>query len=588
LTQTAGASKQRTKADLDAILAGATPKVDNAQLLSDMDKGTTGTRFLRGMLDPVVGLGQIVFEGLKDFTDLDERLGITSESYKQELKEMDEASARGQKALGRGTFDAARIGGNVVTGLLEAPLAPTTLLGTAALGGVIATGQPVTDEDFWTTKAQQAAVGAALGAGTNLAGKGVRAVGEKVAPYFTSSRKLAGKAIKEAVGSEYVDDIAKALRADINPLTKGSAGEVAAEVGSTRFSALSKAVDKDLLPDEMALREATQNAGRLKVVDEIADLYDPSVAARDVITTPKRVGAIAEATERGIASSPIIPKDVSGNLFLNSFDEAIDAGGGSPLTTRSLRAAKTYVKKNLVGENGAIDPEKLYQFRKEGLNEIVSRVAGKDNPSSASLTEGTAAVRQALDDVMEQASGGKWKDYLSTYAEMSVPVDQAKVCKVLKKALGDSLQENKVTPKIFTNALDDSKRTLKTAKVLKKTLGDVLDEGQMKSLGSLKADLGRAAEYQRLANAGSSVGKTAMDQDSLQLVNPLIREIMVANAGLKKLSERNQARVMKELGILFKRDPDQGYREKGATKWVTDYAENLLTGTAEEVAGIEI
>ena len=186
---------------------------------------------------------------------------------------------------------------------------------------------------------------------------------------------------------------------------------------------------------------------------------------------------------------------------------------------------------------------------------------------------------------MERASGGKWNEYLSTYAEMSVPVDQAKVGQVLQKALGDSLEGNKVTPRVFTNALAKPQQTLKTAKVLKKTLGEVLDEGQMKNLGGLKDDLSRAAEYQRLANAGSSVGKAAMAGDSAQLVNPLIREIMVANAVLKNLGQKNQARVMKELKVLFKRDPDEGYKlladlmdgGEASNGWISNFIESATS-----------
>jgi hypothetical protein len=659
-------------------------KEKNAQLLDDLDKGQAGKRFLRGMFDPVVGTGQLLFNSLKDFTDLDEKLGITTESLAGEMRDMNESSARGQKAHGRGEFDAMRLGGNIVTGIpLTMPFAGAGLGGAVVGGGLLGGMMPTTNDDFWGSKGGQVAAGMVGGSAGYGAGKGIGWLANKASPYFQTAEKATGRAIRSAIGEDKADAVIRALRADINPLTKGSAGEISAGVGSTRFAALQKAVDEGILPDEKYAREVAQNAARMGVVDDIAGQFDDAVAYRAAVTNPLRAnslgnaaanttkearliddlaaqdgkvqravqerygleGTVNQATTRAQNYSPVpgqpkVPfryaphqnmletadefiddakiveslaksgrdmlkyqqdsmkalgiEGAKGAPIMRAFDEAIEAGAGSPLTTRSLRSAAAYVKKNLLNKDGTVSPEKLYQFRKEGLNEIVERMAGKEKPSGAALTEAVTTVRGTIDDVIEKAAGGGWKDYLATYNALSKPVDQARIGRVLQKALGDSLEDSKITPRTFTNALDDQRGTLRKAKVLGKTLDDTLNESQIDKLGRLRADVTRSAEYQKMAADGSAVGKEAMGEKQLALVNPLIREIMVTNAVLKKLSQRQQDKVIEQMGIMFKRDPDTGFKllagaiEGGslATSKLTQFGMDVAKAVARPAPGV--
>ena len=676
--QIAEAEKSQARPEISA-------RDKNAQLIADINTGSTGKRFLRGMIDPVTGAGQMLFESLKDYTDLDEKMGITSESMRKEMLDMNEASSRGQRTLGRGDFDLARLGGNIVSGsLLAAPTAGLGWGGAAISGGVLGASMPVTNEDFWGTKGLQTAGGLALGPIGYGVGKSLGWIGGKVAPYFRNATTQTGRAIRDAVGEDKVNAVVAALRADINPLTKGSAGEVASGAGSTRFSALQNAVDREILPDELAARQASQSATRMGVVDDLAGGYDDAVAHRAIVTDPMRTqslgnaasntakhvglvddlaaqeakvgravqeryglqGTVDQVTSKSknyvpVPGQPKVPprytphqnmlekaddfisdakavetlakssRDMiryqlnamkaegldpaSGGPIIRAFDDAIEAGAGYPNATAILTRSRNYFLRNLVDKKtGLVDPKKLYAFRKQGINEMVDRVNGAQKASSATTTESLIGVRQSIDDIIEKAAGGGWKDYLKTYNLLSKPVDQAKVGRVFQKALGDSLDDVKIKPRVFTNALDDAKGTLKKAKVLGKTLDDVLDEGQIDKLGRLRADVTRSAEYERLYGLGSHTGRDAMGANEFQLANPLIREIMVTNAALRKLSENQQGKVMAELGRLFKRDPEMGFKlladaiEGGveANSFITQLGINAATAAARPAAGV--
>lgn len=658
----------------------------NRQYVEDINTGSTGKRFLRGMTDPLTGISQGLFETFKDYTDLDEAMGITSESMKKEMLDMNAKSSRGQRALGRGEFDLARLGGNIVTGsALAAPTAGLGVGGATLSGGMLGAAMPVTSDDYWSSKQNQIAAGALGGSAGYALGQGLGWVGGKIAPYFRSATKQTGRAIREAVGEEKVDAVLAALRADINPLTKGSAGEVASGAGSTRFSALQRAVDKEILPDELAARQAAQSAARMGVVDDLAGGHDDAVAYRALMTDPMRTqslnnaaanttksvglvddiaaqerkvqnavrerygleGTVNQVTAKSKNYSPVPgqpkvpPRYTPHQDMLEVADDFIDdakvvetltkstrdmlkyqqdsmkalgiepsSGGpivegirramGSPAVKGNPTLGKLMAKiskdlKGMADDNGIIHPESLYEFRKSGLDTTISRfMSNADDGVKKRMAGEISSIKPMLDDVIEKAAGGGWKDYLATYTKLSKPVDQAKVGRVLQQALGDSLDDVKIKPRVFTNALDDAKGTLKKAKVLGKTLDDVLDEGQIDQVGRLRADLTRSAEYERLYGLGSSVGRDAMGTNEFQLANPLIREIMVTNAALKKLSERQQGKVMAELGRLFKRDPEMGFKlladaiEGGveANSFITKLGIDAATAAARPAAGV--
>lgn len=152
-----------------------------------------GERFGMGVGDAYAGAAQIAPRVTPDFAYdamrwLDRKIrslpgaenlkpyeGLTPEKADAVVKrrEADYKTARGPNA----GFDWMRLAGNVAGTAPAAVLAPATLPAAAAVGGVTAALQPVTEEgDFWTQKGIQTGTGMAGGAAGNLIGRGVARV----------------------------------------------------------------------------------------------------------------------------------------------------------------------------------------------------------------------------------------------------------------------------------------------------------------------------------------------------------------------------------------------------------------------------
>lgn len=273
--------------------------------LEDLIRGNTGARFLQGIADLPQGAvqlalnaGEAIYGGGRD-----PDAPSFTKSYNKILREQEESRERGQRALtdaGETEFDIAGLAGEMVAAGPLVKAVGTGIKGAVAAGGLIGGSTPTTDEDFWETKAIQTGGGAGFGGGLVGTGKLIQATGapafiaSKVGPLFTEAKELAGKAIRDVIGEDKIDDVIAALYADINPLTKGSAAEVAQKAGSTKFSALQKAVD-ELLPDEAYAREQAQTAQRLGVVEDLAAGGDEAIALREQVTKPMREQALESA-----------------------------------------------------------------------------------------------------------------------------------------------------------------------------------------------------------------------------------------------------------------------------------------------------
>lgn len=123
------------------------------------------SRFGRGMMDPITGLAQTVWNAMPEWyknlsPDFNEHITRDEQFYQAQRKEA------GQEGL-----DAYRLGGNLATAVpaaLAAPAAATSLPGMAATsagyGAVFGASEPVYGAgDFWHEKAKQTGIGAASG-----------------------------------------------------------------------------------------------------------------------------------------------------------------------------------------------------------------------------------------------------------------------------------------------------------------------------------------------------------------------------------------------------------------------------------------
>ena len=522
----------------------------NAQLLEDRQRGNLGARFAAGIAEPITGVGQMLVEAVGE---TDNPFGITPDSFRENIQDFRESKQRGQESLGRGSFDAAGLAGNIIGGAALAPVA-NSYRAAAATGAGLAALQPVYgDMDFASSKASQVAGGAIGGAGGQLLGRGLGLagdfIGNRVAPLTDDVSTATGRAIRAAIGEDKVDDVVRMLRADQNPLAPGSAAEIASDAGSTKFSALQRAVDAQF-PDAADARILGQQAARRESIDRIARPLQRSLAFRDRATTPLRERAMEMATD-GIDSSGI-------ERITRGLDDAADSpmALGTPAVKRLLSTVRRDFQQMKDPSTGRIDPEALYQYRKAGLDTTLRRVAQNDDAVAAAMTGNATGVKNLIDDAIEDASGGGWKNYLQTYEVLSRPVNRAQVGQTLSRTL---TRGNKERGSTFLSALDDEAGLLKKSGVRGSSLDEVLGP-QTQDLRRVQADLLRGQRTDEMAKRASAVGREAMGGDTPQLANALWREIMITNAVLRRLGEGQQETVKQELGRIFQRDPQMGFR----------------------------
>ena len=216
----------------------------------------------------------------------------------------------------------------------------------------------------------------------------------------------------------------------------------------------------------------------------------------------------------------------------------------------------------LTDADGLITPEILMAFRKEGLNAVLDGFlqGGGTATAKRSATSAMATIKPMLDNVFDEATGGGWTTYLRTYQSLSQPVNQGAVGRVLQKSFTDAVDPEKIQPRVLMNALGDEKKVLDDAGIkVGNKLEDVMTPDQMRQIDALRADLARAEKTQNLAAQGRPARDAATEVPEMQLTNPLMREIMIANAVLRKLSQGKKDEVQTALVDLFKRDPDKGY-----------------------------
>ena len=677
-----------TDAELEEVALGGAPQPPpvaeqppQEASQGDLLRGSMTGRAVRGAANLLVGpfqlganIGDKIYGG---GVELGKEAGLIDKDFKQkysladdfnaELEAYDKSVRRGQEALGQGSFDAMGLATNIAGGISALPKT-AGFLANAAAGGGFGAIMPVTNaDDFWTEKSLQTGIGAVGGAAIPVLAAPFKFAWDKISPLLANVSKSTGAAIREATGDK-TEQIIAALKADINPFTKGSAGEVAAPAGSAKFSALSKAVDA-LNPDDAAARIAAQSADTIRALDDIVAKGDEATVFRGDVTTPMREDALASAaantqTQLGLTRSvaelseatPYTPiaetaQSVATNLgnvpnavrnaaglrgakaqaeaaarntttpygakvppryapaqevlervddniadadvietlaksqlqmkqyqldsmaaygiegaTANPIVQGIDDMMGTPVvvgnpTVKRMVERMSKDIQSMVKSDGTLDPKALYEYRKNGINATLNDLSGGNPSLDRAVTEAATTIRPMLDEVIDKAAGGGWKAYLKAYEKLSRGVEQGKVAGVLKETFTDPLTPNLVNPRALAKALEAQEDTLARAGVSgnKRNLDEVMNPDQMRTLGAVREDIARTGEFERLATAGRPTGREAMEQETVQGPNALIREIMIANNILRRLSENKQAAVQEEIIKLFKRDPELGY-----------------------------
>jgi hypothetical protein len=357
------------------------------------------------------------------------------------------------------------------------------------------------------------------------------------------------------------EEITNALRDTgriLVPGTQPTAGEVAAGVGETKFSAAQKAAES-VLPTEYFDRSALNRAAHQAALEKVS-----GTPAQQADALAVRAGNADELYTK--AKAQVVPTDTALNDILKrpavqsalSTAEDIARNEGAGFNIRPRPTAEITGRDTLT--NAPVEPPKYsigdLHYVKIALDKML-----KPGQTGVSAAEQSALgnARTALVKWMNTKS----PDYSAaraTYERQSVPINQQEVGQVLKDAL-----ENPVLPSerrgVFATAMDNAASTIKkaTGQSRFQKLDEVLSPAQIKIVNGVRADVERQALMEAQAKAASSAAPNintasgdmlAQATGGAAVPGMLSRVTMAANAIMKRL----EGRIDKKLAIELAAD----------------------------------
>ncbi len=433
--------------------------------------------------------------------------------------------------------DAIATGGMRADGLTGAAGLAARSAGGAVTGGAMA--GMINPDDAGTG----AAIGAVLPGALKLAGTAANAAMGAVRPFFKAGQERIVSDILKQHANNPQAALAE-IRA-LNEVVPGSMPTTAAAAGDVGLSGLQRTM-QNASPEfaaELTNRTTAQNAARTEALEGIAG------------TTGKVTTAKAERD----AATGAMREDVlnrAGNIdaqgLLSGIDNLLaDPNNAGRISQQALSSIKDQLT-GAIGGSGSIDARALYALRKD-INDVLS---GKLQGEAGNLRYASGqlnTVKGMFDDAIDQASRraapsgstammpfkavpateaqaagmrgageaqpvASWKDYLTTYAGMSKPINQM-----------EALQE--VLKRVQTGSTDTAGNLMlspsKLNQILKNDGADLakqLDPEQLQILRNIAADMnaGQLAMNAGKATGSNSIQNFAQDQLLRQSLGNLV------------------------------------------------------------------
>lgn len=155
--------------------------------------------------------------------------------------------------------------------------------------------------------------------------------------------------------------------------------------------------------------------GKLKKFQDLA--LAEGAKTRDVVAGALREKALEAANARFGVKARDIMKPINKEL-------ASPEVAGAPASQKALESIKAHLA-DMADEYGRIDARTLYQYKKEGLDQVVNAAMDKADPkvSEAFRASRLIGVKKAIDNAIDEASDGAWKPYLAEYSGRSKVMD---------------------------------------------------------------------------------------------------------------------------------------------------------------------
>jgi hypothetical protein len=467
--------------------------------------------------------GRFLLEPARGLLELGSHLGLPGGQSAEELKPIIEAGREAYKNKG---IDIAGIAGQVAspavmkTGTLVsagAKLLPK-IAGSAATGAVAGATTPTEGKgDFWTEKGMQTGTGAALGGVLPAAGalvKGLLKTGYSAfEPILPGGPEAILNRFQTKILGPAKDKVVAALQQarELVPGSQPTAGEAVA-----------------------GIPEATALAAHQKVVST-----SPAASPAFVARTQQQEGARSAALEgiekpagADLGTATMSRANEAKFNYGRAFDETVKAD-----PELAKLAQDPYFKKalpdaiDLAASKGINSKENLTQFLhyvKVGLDKQLSRTG--DTALASTEKEAVQKVKERLLSWIDESSPA-YQIARQRFESMSRPINQMEAGAALRAKLEAPL-----------GAQERAAGYASTLREAQPDLASVLTPEQLGAVNAVGADLGRKAQFERLARGTNLGGASPGARESL-LPNLLSRPAMLTNYIAKKLGHNLEDRV---------------------------------------------
>jgi hypothetical protein len=358
----------------------------------------------------------------------------------------------------------------------------------------------------------------------------------------TSPKSAALAASAEGRGPAIVNAL-RNPNLEIVPGSMPTAGQAAADVGATRYSALQAEVSKQL-PTEYLDRLNAQNAARVAQVQTVGKTEAELAAARGLragdakinygLSDPEIVSANSQLTT--LLDRPSMDKAVArARALAKEKGDTFQIGSNAPAQQALVKDPMTMTS-NLV-----TTPEKFAQYTGKDLHYL--KLALDDlikNPAEMGIGANEARAIGDTRSAFLQWAENKipaYKVARETYAAESMPINQMEVGQYLENKLKGPLSDEKLRPGVFATAVKEAPTTLK------RTLGEsrfnkldaILDPKQMQAVKSVIDDLARDEKFNIQARAGARAGEVLPATAIGTVPNWLNKVVTAANMIITRL-----------------------------------------------------
>jgi hypothetical protein len=249
-------------------------------------------------------------------------------------------------------------------------------------------------------------------------------------------------------------------------------------------------------------------------------------------------------------------KPLNVNKVLSTIESNLNKPGDRAITlNQEVLGSVSDSIKRIQMKYGQVTPEDLYAIRKTEINNVIEKLSGDGGSSTKKYVAGQAVrVKLAIDDAIDDASGGSWKPYLRRYQELSKPLNQMERGQTLLQALETPLGVERKAA--FANAVRHMEETINPA-TGRPEIYDLTRPQRHVINRTLKA-LTNEIEYSKKVNVGAvPIAELLRLEKGKTLPQMFDAKITLANAVIRRLEGYGGINTIRDLGELMLTNPQE-------------------------------